>query len=70
MYMYEQDLALNNVQGLICHKTQPTNHNFNSVCLLFSKKVKYSFLWENNKKFVKTFYALYFFFLKSLLFLP
>ena len=23
--MYKQDLALNNLQGLICHKTQPTN---------------------------------------------
>ena len=22
--MYEQDLALNNLQWLICHKTQPT----------------------------------------------
>ena len=24
MNMYEQDLALNNLQKLICHKTQPT----------------------------------------------
>ena len=24
--MYKQDLALNNQQELICHKTQPTNH--------------------------------------------
>ena len=24
-YMYKQDLALNKLQGLICHKTQP-NH--------------------------------------------
>ena len=23
--IYKQDLALNNLQGLICHKTQPTN---------------------------------------------
>ena len=23
--MYKQDLALDNQQGLICHKTQPTN---------------------------------------------
>ena len=23
--MYKQDLALNNLQELICHKTQPTN---------------------------------------------
>ena len=25
IYIYQQDLALNNLQGLICHKTQPTN---------------------------------------------
>ena len=24
LYMYKQDLALNNLQALICHKTQPT----------------------------------------------
>ena len=23
VYVYEQDLTLNNPQGLICHKTQP-----------------------------------------------
>ena len=26
IYMYNEDLALNNLQWLICHKTQP-NHN-------------------------------------------
>ena len=25
--MYKEDLALNNLQGLICHKTQPTKSN-------------------------------------------
>ena len=25
MYMYTQDLALNNLQWLICHKTKPKN---------------------------------------------
>ena len=33
IYMYKQDLALNNLQWLICHKTQPNqtkpNHLFN-----------------------------------------
>ena len=24
MYMYKQDLALNDLQWLICHKTKPT----------------------------------------------
>ena len=28
IYTYKQDLALNNQQGLICHKIQPTNHYF------------------------------------------
>ena len=32
MYMYKQDLALNNLQGLICHKTQLTN--FSSACIV------------------------------------
>ena len=26
LYMYKQDLALNNLQGLICHKIQPINY--------------------------------------------
>ena len=26
IHIYEQDLALNYQQGLICHKTQPSNH--------------------------------------------
>ena len=25
IHMYQQDLALNNLQGLVCYKTQPTN---------------------------------------------
>ena len=28
-YLYKIDLALNNLQKLICHKTQPTNHPTN-----------------------------------------
>ena len=27
MYLFKQDLALNNLQGLICHKTQPAKPN-------------------------------------------
>ena len=30
--MYKQDLALNNQQGLICHKTQLTNQPTLTVC--------------------------------------
>ena len=30
--MYKEDLALNNPQGLICHKTHPTNHLFTDCC--------------------------------------
>ena len=29
--MYKLDLALNNLQGLICHKTQPTNQTNNPL---------------------------------------
>ena len=30
-YLYKQDLALNNLQELKFHKTQPTNQNFKLV---------------------------------------
>ena len=35
IYMYKEDLGLNNPQWLICHKTQPnpTKPNSLSVCL-------------------------------------
>ena len=29
IYVYKYDLALNNQQWLICHKTQPTNQKLN-----------------------------------------
>ena len=29
IYIYKQDLALKNLQGLICHKTQPTTLSVN-----------------------------------------
>ena len=32
------DLALNNLQGLICHKTQPTNPTMDQIKLLVSVK--------------------------------
>ena len=34
-YMYKQDLALNNLQKLICHKTQPTNQPTNQQIASF-----------------------------------
>ena len=51
------DLALNNLQGLICHKTQPTNQSikflklsifkthtylFNSLTQILAVKIKYA----------------------------
>ena len=33
--MYKQDLALNNLQGLICHKTQPNQTIFSSFHLSY-----------------------------------
>ena len=29
--MYEEDLALNNLQGLICHKTKPNQTLFKTL---------------------------------------
>ena len=36
-YVYKQDLALNNLQGLMTHRNQPTNQpNLNAFCVSFS----------------------------------
>ena len=32
MYMYEKNFALNNLQGLICHKTKPNQKSSLLVC--------------------------------------
>ena len=29
MYLYEQDLAINNLQGMICQNRKPTNQPIN-----------------------------------------
>ena len=39
--MYKQDLALNNLQWLICHKTQP-NPTFEDDFILLSSKTRKS----------------------------
>ena len=31
IYMYKQDLVYNNLQGLICHKIQPTNKKYSEI---------------------------------------
>ena len=33
IYMHKQDLALNNVQELICYKTQPTSLETIQLCV-------------------------------------
>ena len=33
--MYKEDLVLNNLQGLICHKTQPNQNKPNQIKLSF-----------------------------------
>ena len=35
--MYKQDPALNNPQGLICHKTQPTQIKPNQTSIAYIK---------------------------------
>ena len=37
------DLALNNLQRLICHKTQQTKPNLPTICL----QIKYVYLYKN-----------------------
>ena len=34
MCMYKQDLALNNLQCLICHKTKPNIHTYTRVYIV------------------------------------
>ena len=34
--MYKEDLTLNNLQGLICHKTKPNTHIANDDCQFFA----------------------------------
>ena len=36
-FLHEKDLALNNLQMLICHKIQPINHNIVSKFKFLSK---------------------------------
>ena len=31
IYIYKKDLVLNNLQGLICYKTQPNPNNYNTL---------------------------------------
>ena len=42
IYVYKQDLALNNMQWLICHKTQPTICPVGGAnCILCSDNTSY-----------------------------
>ena len=34
--MYEQVLTLNNLEGLVCHKTQPTYHHISENSIVYS----------------------------------
>ena len=48
--MYKQDLALNNLHGLICCKTHPTNIFFTMLHILIAQfffKQDIARLWEN-----------------------
>ena len=39
IYMYKEDLALNNLEWLICHKTIKSNHNL-SIYLSYKNPLK------------------------------
>ena len=45
IYMYKQDLALNNLQGLVCHKTQTNQQTLREwVRLLLHDNLRKPFL--------------------------
>ena len=44
MFMYKENLALNNLQGLIHHKIEPINQYLYSSCI-----------WKNKPKHLKDF---------------
>ena len=46
--MYKEDLALNNPQWLICHKTQPNQTNLFNIILLHLVKWVQVFLCNTN----------------------
>ena len=37
IYMYLQDLTLNNLQGLKCHKTKPNQIKCVMLCVIYNK---------------------------------
>ena len=39
--MYKQDLALNNLQGLTCHKIYPTDSCLHSIWFLISLNITF-----------------------------
>ena len=54
MYMYQQNLALNNLHWLICHKTKPNLGEFilqhsSSSIIQQGKKKKFLFIWKKSK---------------------
>ena len=56
MYMHKEDLALNNLQWLICHKSQPNQTIFYKKVSLFFTGYTELFLREEKKeKVLKSF---------------
>ena len=62
LYLYKQDLALSNLQGLICHKAQPTSGErifgiflLNVSLLHFSGKLSYVYEKANDFQLITLF---------------
>ena len=53
IYMYKEDLALNNLPGLICHKIQPTFTNGLNIDLLLQEPKRQSMKWKHTDSHVK-----------------
>ena len=48
MTLYEQDLTLNNLHGLICHKTEPTNLSTARIQGIKNTPGKFMYLFVNS----------------------
>ena len=52
IYMYEKNLALNNLQGLICRKTQPTKQITSQLKPCIVTLVIIYFIWQTGLRLI------------------
>ena len=51
IYIYKQDLALNNQQDLICHKTQPNNNQAHQLQFSITVTVMFHNMFSSPARF-------------------